>query len=231
MKLTKKEQSVISFLSEQKAGTKDEMCQKFEISPITVVRAMAKYGYYSSFNKNSSYYTLIDIPEFDDQGLWFYNDIGFSKHKNIDLTIISLVENSLEGYTEKDLNNILRTKTGDVLRRLYRQNRLNKMKIARKIVYLSSNNEQKDKQAKAFEQRKREEDIKTQRYNFSHGALPAGIDFGTVILTLVLLIEQPNSSIASLSRSLQGKKVEVTAEQIRIIMDFYGVKKKLELSR
>ena len=229
MELTIKEQSVITYLSEQKTGTKDEICQKFEISHMTVVRAMAKYGYYSSFNMNSSYYTLIDIPEFDNRGLWFYNKIGFSKYKNIDLTIISLIENSTGGYFEKELNDILHTKTGDILRRLYRQNRLSKMQTGRQVIYLSVNNEQRDKQIKSFEQHKHDENLKSQRYNFSHGILPEGIDFGTVILTLVFLIDQPGSSAASLSRRLQGKDIKVTAEQIRTIIDFYGIKKKLEL--
>ena len=45
-------------------------------SRMTAFRRLRQAGYLSSFTHGGSYYTLNDIPKFDEQGLWFHRDIG-----------------------------------------------------------------------------------------------------------------------------------------------------------
>ena len=45
-------------------------------SRMTVFRRFREIGYLLSFSNGGRYYTLEDIPVFDDQGLWFHYDIG-----------------------------------------------------------------------------------------------------------------------------------------------------------
>jgi hypothetical protein len=52
--------------------------------------------------------TLPDIPVFDNPGIWFYKDIGFSRFKNSLELIISVVENSKEGITKAEIESLLR---------------------------------------------------------------------------------------------------------------------------
>ena len=88
---TIKEKSVVDQLREWKVATKKRLCHKLQISHMTVVRALKKFGYYTSYNKNSAFYTLHDIPEFDTHGLWALRDIYFSRYATLDETIVALL--------------------------------------------------------------------------------------------------------------------------------------------
>ncbi|MCU0871793.1 MAG: hypothetical protein MUE50_05565 [Pirellulaceae bacterium] len=55
--------------------------------------------------------------------------------------------------------------------------------------------------------------------------VPPGLDAVTVIHVLRRLLETPEASVASVARALQARKVLVRADQIRLILDFYGLKK------
>ena len=59
--LTIKEKSVVDQLREWKVATKKRLCHHLQISHMTVVRALKKFGYYTSYNKNSAFYTLYDM--------------------------------------------------------------------------------------------------------------------------------------------------------------------------
>ncbi len=62
---------------------------------------------YTSYNKNGRYYTLPEIPRFDENGIWRYKDIAFSKHGNLKKTIIQLVSSSTAGLSGSELGKIL----------------------------------------------------------------------------------------------------------------------------
>ena len=44
----------------------------------SILRDLKSIGYYSSYNGRGKYYTLSSAPEFDDLGLWKYQDAYFS---------------------------------------------------------------------------------------------------------------------------------------------------------
>ncbi len=48
-------------------------------SRMSVFRRLKPLGYLSSFTDAGRYYTLPDIPKFDPLGLWFYQEVGFSR--------------------------------------------------------------------------------------------------------------------------------------------------------
>jgi hypothetical protein len=54
----KAESKVINLLRELVVATIDVLCNKLSKSRMTVLRALKSYGYFSSFNFNSSYFTL-----------------------------------------------------------------------------------------------------------------------------------------------------------------------------
>ena len=72
--LTVRETAVIEKLRKCKVARKSELCDHLKISHMTVVRALKKFGYYSSYNKNSSFYTLRDTPDFDSYELRAWGD-------------------------------------------------------------------------------------------------------------------------------------------------------------
>ena len=223
MKLSSKEQLVIQLLGELKVGTKTELCQKLNISHMTVVRAIKKYGYYSSYNKNSSYYTLKHVPEFNISGLWFYKEIGFSRHKNINCAILFVIKSSTNGYTEKELSSIFHTKTGNILCRLIKQKRIDKYQKGRSAIYISADETKRRKQLAAISSSTKKNEDESKRHNITQGILPSGFEVKVVLITLVSLIEKPESTVASISISLQRDGIQVSASQIKTIMSFYGI--------
>jgi hypothetical protein len=54
--------------------------------------------------------------------------------------------------------------------------------------------------------------------------LPPGLDALRVIQVLVDLLQKPEASVAAIARGLQARRVDVRAQQVRQILDFYGLK-------
>ena len=62
---------------------------------------------YTSYNKNGRYYTLPQVPKFNNHGLWHYETVGFSRHGNLKKTIIHLITSAHAGLTGKELGELL----------------------------------------------------------------------------------------------------------------------------
>jgi hypothetical protein len=107
MQLTDKQGKVVEHLRRCRVATMNEMVQSLDLSHMTVVRALKKYGYYTSFNHTAGFYTLQDTPRFDRRGLWFCADIGFSQHGNLKQTLLALIEQSEAGCTVAELQQTL----------------------------------------------------------------------------------------------------------------------------
>lgn len=229
MHLTAKEQAVVGSLRRWRVCTLKALCEHLDISHMTVVRALKEYGYHTSYNKNSAYYTLKDIPAFDTNGLWAYGDIRFSEHGTLMETILAMVNQSCAGYTVHEIEKQLGTKVGNLLCRLGRQKRLSRYYAGRYAVYLSTDAHQQLKQKAKREQQREKARIASKPVQRLRTELPEGIDAVSVISVLIRMIEMPDASAASLSRSLQSKGTSITAEQIRSIVDFYSLEKKTAL--
>jgi hypothetical protein len=83
------------------------------------------------------WYTLHSIPSFNKRGLWFYQNIGFSKHGNLKQTIFNFVSKSPQGLTAKDLFEILLIPCHSVLNQMYKKNQIDRFNTQRGFVYLS----------------------------------------------------------------------------------------------
>ena len=103
---------------------------------------LKKVGYYSSFTHNAQYYTLADIPQFDTNGIWFYNDavagdIGFTTHKTANNLILSLINSSKSGMNDNDIREILKIRVLNQLKVLTDQSKIQRIKLERKYYYFS----------------------------------------------------------------------------------------------
>ena len=230
-KFSDREKRVIEYLGQVTVTTTIDIIEKLDVSKRTINRALNKYGYYSSYNYNASYYTLKDIPKFSDLGLWKYNDIGFSKYRSITETIVRLIDKSEAGYTNIEMSQLLGTETKNLLSRLCRQKRLDKFYSGHQAVYLSTDLEQQIIQQESRRQQYVLRQQQQRQIGFRAGILPQGIDVRTVILVLIHMIKKPSASVASISMSLQGKDVKVSAKQVQTIISFYGLEKKMVPSK
>lgn len=92
----------------KKVITLAELKQELQSSVRTIRRRLQLWGALASFNHNSRFYTLPELPAFDEHGLWFHRDIGFSSHGHLPQTIAALVLQSPGGLTASELGQRLR---------------------------------------------------------------------------------------------------------------------------
>ena len=64
---------------------------------MTVFRKLRALGYRTSYSHRGKYYTLANIPQFDEQGLWCYRAVCFSRDGNLLATTQRFVEEAKRG--------------------------------------------------------------------------------------------------------------------------------------
>ncbi len=213
---------VIDLLRELVVATIDVLCNKLSKSRMSVLRALKSYGYFSSFNFNSSYFTLKDTPDFDKDGLWFHGQIGFSRYGSLTQSIKVIVEHSEKGFTVVELQKLLGTKVHNQLSLLCRKGILTRFYLGRNCVYTSV-----EAKLQASQEAKRKGPVKKPKAITTIQIAP-GLEALTVIRLLVEMIQKPNATAASLSQRLQRRGFPITAQQVRGVIEFYALEKKME---
>ena len=95
-------------VKKEKVFTLKRLMALLNCSRGTAQKTLSFWKTYTSFNKNSKYYTLPEIPKFDSHGLWWYNEeIAFSEYGNLKKTVINLVQLSDSGLTGKELASLV----------------------------------------------------------------------------------------------------------------------------
>lgn len=107
-------------------------------SRMTVFRRLREAGYRSSFTHAGRFYTLSDIPVFDELGLWFWGDIGFSRVGTLKETTAVQVEQSPEGCTHAELRNLLRVRVHNTLLDLLQERRIGREPLGKTYLYVSA---------------------------------------------------------------------------------------------
>src|SRR5271157_1604363 len=70
---------------------------------VTVFRKLQPLDYLSSYSHRGGYYTLREIVDFDDQGLWFHQAVCFSRYGTLLATAEAFVNRSPNGYLAEEL--------------------------------------------------------------------------------------------------------------------------------
>lgn len=107
-------------------------------SRMTVFRRLRQLGYHSSYTHGGRYYTLRDIPRFDERGLWFHRDIGFSQAGTLKQTVAQQVEQAPDGRTHEELTRLLRVRVHNTLLDLLRQGRIGRERLRSVFLYVSA---------------------------------------------------------------------------------------------
>jgi hypothetical protein len=224
--MSAKQQAVIGLLKEERVAKLDRIQSRLGVSHMTVFRALRGYGYLTSYNFNSSYYTLHDIPVFDQDGLWWYEGIGFSRAGTLGATIVELVERSSEGVRRLELEGKLHTRVHNQLSLLCRAGRLDRFSWQGQSVYVSAEARRRARQERACRGADTERGASSDALPEGEWRVPSGLEASAVMRLLVELIRTPKASPASLSRRLQARGVAVRAEDVRRVVEFYSLEKK-----
>ena len=115
------QKKVENLLRKRRVVTMSDLCKVIgSSSRMTVFRRLRQIEYVTSYTHAGRYYTLYDIARFDSDGIWFYDDIGFSQNGSLKNTVIYLVDNADGGKFHSDLQRQLRVRVHNVLLDLVR---------------------------------------------------------------------------------------------------------------
>lgn len=104
----------------------------------TVFRKLKELRYRTSYSHRGRYYTLDEVAEFDEEGLWAWRDIWFSIHGTLLATATATVESAQVGYFVEELDNVLHVGTKDALRQLVRDGHLARQVVSGRFLYCAA---------------------------------------------------------------------------------------------
>jgi len=122
----------------KKVITLPELLAELRTSLRTLRRRLKAWGALASFNHNSRFYTLPELPQFDEHGLWFHRDIGFSRHGHLPQTIVALVGQSRAGLSAAELGQRLRLDPRSFLWQFHQHPDLQREKYQGHYVYFAA---------------------------------------------------------------------------------------------
>lgn len=106
--ITQKEsKNVQEILKKEKVFTLDRLITLIKCSRRTAQTRMKHWKTYTSYNQNGRYYTMPQSPNFDENGLWHYENKFFSRHGNLKKTVLYLIRHSDSGLSGEQLGKLL----------------------------------------------------------------------------------------------------------------------------
>ena len=119
----------------------------------TVFRKLHELSCRSSYSHGGRYYTLDDVTEFDELGLWSHRGIWFSKRGTLLETVVALVQAADDGFFVEELDNALHVGTKDALRKQATTGRLYRARLAGRFLYCAAKTERRNRQLAARQAR------------------------------------------------------------------------------
>ncbi len=78
------------------------------VADLTVFRKLRELDYCTSYSHRGRFYTLRELAEFDENGLWWIRSVGFSSRGTLVATAEGLLNASEAGYAVEELDAIVR---------------------------------------------------------------------------------------------------------------------------
>jgi hypothetical protein len=187
-------------------------------SRMTVFRRLSGVEYLCSYTHTGRYYTLFDIARFDSDGIWFYDDIGFSQNGSLKNTVTYLVDNGDGGKFHSDLQRQLRVRVHNVLLDLVQSKQIKRIKFEGQYLYLSNDKEQSTKQ---IEQR--------DQLSMQARRIPVFISEPLVIEILAEVIRQSkrHQRADQVACALAIRGLPISEDDVMTVFDQYDIEKKI----
>jgi len=112
----------------------------------TVFRKLNELAHHTSYSHRGAYYTLDELAEFDELGLWAHQQVCFSRYGTLLATAAATVMAGEAGYFVEELDNVLHVGTKDALRKLVADAHLDREKLAGQFLYCAADAARKAEQ-------------------------------------------------------------------------------------
>ena len=170
----------------------------------------------SSFTHTGQYHVLNETARFDQNGLWFFQEVGFSQYGTLKKTLVQITSDSLIGMTHKEMKTLFRIEVQKPLTDLVNTNAITRQLLpSRLYVYLSAD------QNKAEDQLQR-------RLAISNRTLDITLPPESIrIEILVEVIHAPNRTLDAtvLGPLLRKRGVIIKDEEVSYVLAYYDIKK------
>ena len=211
-----KSTSLKEMFKKSKVLTLNKVSKIRDCSIRTVQRQFAELTVLRSYNKNSRYYTLPEIPKFNAHGIWCYCDILFSKYGDLRQTVKHTILASKDGLSGNEIGDIVNLLPRSFMYHFREMEGIFREKHGGVYIYFSNDPSiyvrQQIKRARANE-------VRT-------------ISDAIAIKILVGYIKHPELSEEELSSILRCEKnVDISPSMITSLLSFHGLLKKTPDSR
>lgn len=189
-----------------------------ERSPRSLFRDLASIGYVSSYTHTGRFYTLCSLADFDKDGLWLFNGVGFSRDGTLKATVRRLVDSSTAGHTQQELRLRLGVRVHNPLLDLVETRKLARESIRGEYVYAAS------AKRRAATQLRRRQELVAKLAGAPTPPTP-------LLLEVEVLSEAIHGSVVSLdpkeiAARLVARGVAIASAQVEGVLRRHGVVKK-----
>ncbi len=115
----------------------------------TAFRKLKDLAARTSYSHRGGYYTLDELVDFDERGLWSFTGVRFSRIGTLIATAESFVSHAEAGHFGEELDNLLHVGTQDALRKLVRDGRLTRHQLTGQFLYCAVDRPQQAQQLRA----------------------------------------------------------------------------------
>jgi len=133
------EKELLSLFKKKKvsdlAEIKEALCTQ---STMTAFRKLKQLCYFTSYSDRGKYYTIKDIAEFNNKGLWSFRSIRFSKYGTLIETSKGFVNISEIGYSARELEEELEVRVQETLFHLHKNEKVFREKMSGVYIYVSA---------------------------------------------------------------------------------------------
>ena len=202
MELLTDERRLLLLLQDKRVVKQADLAEQLHLSAKTLQRLLSKVNCYRSLNCNATFVALATTPRFDTCGLWTSQGVCFSRHGTLSPTLRFLIDQSPNGRSRMELQDLVQTSVHNHLSLLLRQKAIATFLLDRHTIYTSADPQRCHQQERA-------------RRPIPPGLtdptlLPPGLDSITVVRLLVQLLHKPDASSASLAKFLQARHLGIT---------------------
>jgi hypothetical protein len=184
-------------------------------SRATTFRYLKQVKYLRSYNHNGRYYTYRDPARFDRFGLYSRGGIHFSRDGTLGDTLRRLVRESQAGWTQRELQELLRVRVQVLLLEAVRHDEICRERVAGFYLYLHC-----DPAIGKSQLQRRQERVAARQPGDEESV---GVDDAVVIQVLLVLIRHPGSGPADAVRILRGHSPPIVLEQVAEVFARYDL--------
>jgi DeoR/GlpR family transcriptional regulator of sugar metabolism len=208
---------VENIIRSKKIQTLEQILKHVSCSEITLRRDIRRINGITSYTHQGRFITLKDIPEFDNNGIWFYRKVGFTKYKNSLELIVHLINNSREGLSREQIQEILKIQIYQQIQTLLKRNELFRIKIGNKYIYLP--------EELAKNQKKRLQLLNANNVEEYYDAMVGFSDL-VALLKAVLVEKKIKIDIKNLKRFTQKYSLKIPLKKVEQLLLKYNLAEK-----